>query len=398
MHLRQGLLAALIAAVSLALAATAADAAKWRYVSRQITKIRDADYITTPPTGRGRLFVVIRNGVVRIMDRHGKLRARPFLDQRDITLANYQRGLLSIVFAPDYAKSGRLYVHYVLPNDTVQIDELRRSASDPNRVDPTTRRHLINVGKGSIFHHGGQLAFGPDGMLYISTGVADNPTSGQHHDDLHGKILRIDPRPSGSLPYTVPPDNPHALTADGYRPEIWASGLRNPWRFSFDPVTGDLAIGDVGENTYEEVDFVPFADAAGANFGFDYFEGFHRLRAGPVPEGYVPPVIEHKHNPFCAVMGGYVVRDRSLHGLYGKYLYGDLCLGDLRVATLRPGRAIRDHAIPHFFVAGPISFGQDAQRHLYAIAVEGEIYRLRAIPAHKSYRPSRRRRITGPSA
>src|SRR3954447_9627997 len=396
MYARQGIVAALVAAFALALGAGTASAGKWHYVSRPFAQFHEADYVTTPPTGRGRLFVVIRTGLVLIID-HGKVLRTPFLDQRALTRTNYQQGLLSITFAPDYAKSGRLYVHYVRKDDTVQLDEIRRSATDPNRVDESTRRHLINVGRAGAFHHGGQLAFGPDGMLYMSTGVHDDPHSAQRLGDLHGKILRIDPRPSGANPYTVPPDNPYAFTA-GARPEIWALGFRNLWRFSFDPVTGDMVLGDVGENTYEEVDYIPHGSAAGANFGFDFFEGNHRLRAGPVPEHYVPPVIEHKHNPYCAVMSGYVVRDRNLHGLYGKYLYGDLCRGNPRVATLRPGKAIGDRAVKQMFVAGPVSFGEDNQRRLYAVDVDGRIYRLRAFPAKKSYAPTRARRISGPSA
>ena len=392
MFLRQGIAAALIAAFALALGASCAGAAKWHYVSRPFAQFRDADYVTTPPTGRGRLFVVIRSGVVRIID-HGHTLPKPFLDQRAITLSTYQRGLLSIVFAPDYATSGRLYVHYETKDDTVQIDELRRSATDPNQVDPASRRHIINIGHGSLFHHGGQLAFGPDGMLYISTGVADRASSGQHPEDLHGKLLRIDPRPSNGNPYTVPPDNPAVFTSGSERPEIWAAGLRNPWRFSFDSLTGDLTLGDVGENTYEEVDYLPAGTSAGANFGFDFFEGYHRLRAGTVPAHYVPPVIEHKHNPYCAVMGGYVVRDRALHGLYGKYLYGDLCRSRLRVATLRPGHAVGDHAMNDLLVAGPISLGEDNQHHLYAVDDSGRIYRMLALPAKKSYKPTRKRRV-----
>jgi glucose/arabinose dehydrogenase len=307
-----------------------------------VASFAGATYVTAPPKAKGRLFVTTRDGRIWQI-RHGKVVKRPFLDIRKRVMFSDQRGLLSMAFAPDYARSHRFYVFYVTRKDTVQIDEWRGKH----------RRKVLNAGAGGEFHHGGQLQFGPDGDLWISTGIGDDPSRSQDPADLHGKLLRIDP------------------TAEGAKPEIWASGLRNPWRFSFDRKTGDLVIGDVGEKTAEEVDYLPADTPAGSNFGFDLFEG--NEGSGPAPASYVPPLVEHLHKDgFCAVMGGYVVRDKSLRGLYGRYLYGDLCKKrqfslDLHTGKERPVKT----GLPEV-----VSFGEDARAHLYAVGLNGTIYRL----------------------
>src|SRR3954469_24551961 len=305
-----------VAGVALALFAclwgvATATAASPRFLVKPIATFTEPTYVTGPPSGR-RLFVVERRGRIRIV-RRGKVLRRPFLDMSKTTMTALQRGLFSMAFAPDYARSGRFYVEYVRgPGDTVQLDEFRRSASDPNRAAPSSRRHVLNVGHGGDYHHGGQLQFGPDGYLYMSTGVSEHPEWGQDLGNLHGKILRIDPRAAGDRPYTVPAGNPFAFTA-GARPEIWAYGMRNPWRFSFDRRTGDFVLGDVGADTAEEVDFLK-RGISGANFGFPIFEGRRQMIPGAVPPHYVAPVIQHLHHPhpYCAVTGGYVVRDRGM--------------------------------------------------------------------------------------
>jgi glucose/arabinose dehydrogenase len=373
------------AAITLALVALAAalllaaPAGAARFPTRLVGAFDKPTYVATPPEGRGQLFVVERRGVIRVL-RNGKKLKRPFLDIRGTTMESVadQRGLFSMAFAPDYAQSRRFYVMYVHTGDIVVIDEFRRSKKSGWRAAPGTRRRVLTVGAGGDFHHGGQLQFGPDKMLYASTGVGDRPQRAQDLGDLHGKILRIDPRPAGPRPYTVPPGNPFAFTA-GARPEIWAYGLRNPWRFSFDRSTGDMVIGDVGENRYEEVDFFAAGAAAGANFGYPDFEGRHPFLSSSPPDRYVAPVIEYPHGDgYCAVMGGYVVRDRSLRGLYGRYLYADNCKGVLRSAVLGASGASGDHTVQQF--GGPVSFGEDNRGHIYVINSNRGVFRITPKP------------------
>jgi len=362
------------AAAALLLGAAPADAAR-KYPMQIVGSFDRPTYATTPPKGDKRLFVVERGGAIRVV-RHGKILKRPFLNIRRKTLASRsdQRGMFSMAFAPDYARSRRFYVMYVRTGDVVVVDEFRRSKKHVWRAAAGSRRNVLTIGKAGIFHHGGQLQFGRDGMLWVSTGVSDHPEWAQDMRNLHGKILRIDPRPSGGRPYTVPPDNPFAL-AVGIRPEIWASGLRNPWRFSFDRRNGAMAIGDVGVNSYEEVDFLPAGASGGSNFGFPRYEGRHQMEPGPPPVNYVPPVIEHSHKAgFCAVMGGYVVRDRSLRGLYGRYLYGDNCRGTLHSAILRRDGSRKRRLVQRF--GGLVSFGEDNRGHIYLTTNYGRVYRM----------------------
>jgi glucose/arabinose dehydrogenase len=370
---------AALAALTCLLAASPAAAAD-RYQKVKVTSFAGTTYVTSPPKGSKGLFATTQPGEIRVI-RHGKALKRPFLDITKQVDSRKQRGLLSMAFAPDYKSSGRFYVFYVTKADTVQIDEYRRSPSNPDRAVPGTRRHVLNVGSGGDYHHGGQLQFGPDGYLWISTGVGDFPELSQNLGDLHGKLLRIDPRASGGQPYSVPPDNPF-VGASGVRPEIWAYGLRNPWRFSFDRKTGDLVIGDVGEKTAEEIDYLPHGTGAGSNFGFNVFEGNQQMIPGPAPSHYVPPVVEHLHRPgangYCAVMGGYVVRDKRLGSLYGRYLYHDLCQQSQRSVKLDSQGAHGDRPVKlHFSLV--VSFGQDYRGHLYAVGLNGTVYRLEPV-------------------
>ncbi|MEA2470238.1 MAG: hypothetical protein QOE38_1237 [Thermoleophilaceae bacterium] len=348
--------AALAAALCLTLCASASAAIGLRKVG----SFKQPVYVTAP-RGDSRLFVVERAGVIRIV-RGGHTLARPFLDMRSAVLlvspdeTADQRGLFSIAFAPDYARSGLFYVSYVARDDTLRVDELRRS-TDPDVADPASRRTVLNAGHAGPQHHGGQLQYGPDGLLYASTGVGGTPASAQDPNDLHGKIIRL---------------------RDG-QPEIYASGLRNPWRFSFDRRSGAMAIGDVGDALAEEIDYLPRATPAGANFGFDIFEGRHRLSNAPTPARYVAPAIEHRHSTgWCAVTGGYVVRDRALRGLYGRYVYGDLCSGRMRTAVLRTGR-VKSRPL-RLRVPYLDSFGEDGHGHVYAVSFFGQVLRL--VPRH----------------
>ena len=230
-------------------------------------------------------------------------------------------------------------------------------------------------------HNGGLLLFGPDGLLHVGTG--DGGGAGDRHGprgnaqdlgSLLGKLLRIDPRRSGARAYRVPPSNPFTGRS-GARGEIYAYGLRNPWRFSFDRRTGDLAIGDVGQNAIEEIDFVRRGRGRGANFGWRPFEGRSRFAPGESAPGHVPPVIERRHSSgWCSITGGVVVRDPRLR-LFGRYLFGDFCKGRIVSARLRvpQARGIRPTSMS---VRSLSSFGEDARGRVYAVSLAGPVYRL----------------------
>ena len=340
-------------------------------------------YLTSPPGDRRRRFVTERGGRIRVVLDSRKLRT-PFLDIRSRVSTEGEGGLLSMAFAPDYARSRLLYVYYVDRSGALRVDRYRRSGRNPNRAERGSRRSVIAQPHPRGNHKGGQLQFGHDGMLYMGFGDGgggDDPDD--NAQDLRtrlGKLLRIDPRPGGG--YRVPRDNPFVGRA-GARPEIFAYGLRNPYRFSFDRLNGDLALSDVGQDAVEEVNLLKASRRArrprgGANFGWDRFEGRAPNPRGSSPgaAGHVPPVLQRTHGQgFCSITGGYVIRDRSLGSLYGAYVYGDLCDSRLRVARLRPGRATGDRALgPR--VSSLVSFGEDARGRVHAVSLNGGVYRL----------------------
>jgi glucose/arabinose dehydrogenase len=368
--------------LAIALAVAAAVLAGSSAEARAISLVRVGSFsapveVAAPAGERNRVFVAEQEGRIRILKGRRKL-ARPFLDIRSDVAAGGERGLLSVGFSPDYARDGRFYVYYTARDGDIRVEELRRSAN-PDRADRSSRRALLTI-EHSRFpnHNGGHLEFGPDGLLYISVGdgggAGDTLRSGQDLGTLLGKILRIDPRAAAGRPYGVPPSNPFVGRSDA-RPEVYAYGLRNPFRFSFDRATGDLAIGDVGQAQVEEVDFVRRGRGRGANFGWNRFEGTRRFSSGSAP-GHVPPVLQLLHaNGACSVIGGYVVRDRSLRGLYGRYVYGDHCLRRLRSARLRPGRASEKRVLG-LSVRDLSSFGLDGRGRLYAVSLAGPVYRF----------------------
>jgi glucose/arabinose dehydrogenase len=333
---------------------------------------------SSPPGDARRLFVVQRGGRIRVV-RDGRRLRQPFLDLRDQVevrspqVERDQGGLLSLAFAPDYATSRRFYVLYTDRDSRIRIDELHRSADSLNRADPDSRRLVLDLPRTDSLDVGSHLAFGPDRLLYAAFGYGADADASQSLDSLSGKLVRIDPRASGSRPYTVPADNPFASTP-GTRPEIWALGLRVPWRFSFDRRTGDMALGDVGEGRAEEVDFAPRGTGAGANYGFPFLEGDHRRRPGG--DGLTDPVlVRHHGRHMCALIGGVVVRDPRLRGLVGRYLYGDLCSGEVHSVRLRLPRAVGDRR-EAFSVPGLSSFAEDGRGRVYAMRVSGWLYRL----------------------
>jgi glucose/arabinose dehydrogenase len=337
------------------------------------------DYVTQPPDERRRLFVVEQGGKIRIV-RDGRVLARPFLDISPLVVSGGEQGLLGLAFAPDYARSGRFYVDYTDRNGDTRVVEYRRGSS-PERANPRSARQLLFQDQPEANHNGGQLAFGPDGLLYVGLGDGGGGDdqhgsigNGQNLGTLLGKILRIDPRPSGGKPYGIPAGNPF-VGRRGAKPEIYAWGLRNPWRFSFDRATGDLTIGDVGQDHVEEVDFRTQGTGRGANFGWRAWEGTRREDPSLTVHGDVKPVLQYTHDHGCSVTGGYAIRDPRLTAFDGRYVYGDYCAGDLFTAKLRQGGASRSRALG-LHVDALSSFGQDARGRVYAVSLNGPVYRL----------------------
>ena len=353
-------------------------------------------YVTAPPGDASRLFVVERAGKIQMLREGVK---REFVDiSAKVTTAG-EGGLLSMAFAPDYATSGRFYVYYTRADDDpstttnnetgdIRIEEYQRS-SDPDAADRASARVVLEVPHPDppvTNHNGGQLQFGPDGFLYAATGdgggTGDPRGNGQRTTSGLGKMLRLDPR--GATPYAIPPGNPFAL--GGGAPEVWAYGLRNPYRFSFDRLTGDLVIGDVGQGAQEEVDLLPAGTGAGANLGWNVCEGdlAYPPGGGACPlvgqPGYVGPAFTYgRADGACSITGGYVVRDTALAALYGRYLYGDFCtgrLGSVDLSSRATDRTVQtDVTLPR---ANLVSFGEDARGCVYLALLNGKVYRLEA--------------------
>jgi glucose/arabinose dehydrogenase len=328
---------------------TAPKATAARVGLRRIGSFESPTYLTAPPGDKRRLFVVEQRGTIHEV-RDGHKLAKPFLDIHTQVQAGGERGLLSMAFAPDYAKSHIYYVYYTGNDGDIHI------------VEYPTRRELVRIEHSTYpNHNGGQLEFGPDGRLYAGTGDGggggDRLHNAQNPNRLLGKILRFD--------------------AARRKPEVFAIGLRNPWRFSFDRANGDVVIGDVGQDKYEEVDFVKAGQLRGKNFGWSIYEGLHAYYGGAAPAHYVKPVIERSHagDGYCSITGGYIVRDRSLKALYGRYVYGDYCNPRLRWAKLSAGRATSGGTLG-LRVPALSSFGQDARGRVYAVSQNGPVYRL----------------------
>jgi glucose/arabinose dehydrogenase len=341
--------------------------------------------VATAPSSRRLLFVVERPGRIQVLRDEIRL-SRPFLDIRDIVRgspdpgAGGEQGLLSVAFAPDYAESRRFYVLFTNNNGDVEINEFRRSTTSAVRADRASRRVLLVIPHpGAQNHNGGQLHFGPGGLLFISTGdgggVQPLGENARRLGSLLGKILRISPLPAGARPYGIPASNP--FVGRPGRDEIFAYGLRNPWRFSFDGHR--LAIGDVGQSRREEINFLWLGDARGVNFGWPQYEGelvFDSSRPGPDPATF--PILTYSHaGGRCTVIGGYVVRDPSLPALTGRYLYADFCTGEVR--SFRPRIATQEAvgdepaglALPQL-----TSFGQGFDGQIYFTQLGGRVSRL----------------------
>jgi len=348
-------------------------------------------HVSAPPGGVDRLFVVEQRGRIRVID-HGALRADPFLDISGQVSCCGERGLLSVAFHPRFADNGWLFVDYTRANgDTV----IARFQADPDRqhASADSRHVLLTVAQPFPNHNGGQLAFGPDGDLYA--GLGDGGSGGDPHDNgqsdatVLGKLLRMDVDVDTPPYHAVPPDNPHAERGDPLG-LVWAKGLRNPWRFSFDRGGGDLYIADVGQDRFEEVDVQPASSAGGENYGWRVFEGASCYDPDPLPEcpdpsgGFVAPVLVYGHDQRCSITGGFVYRGCALPDLRGTYFYSDYCAPFIRTFVLRDG-AVTDERDRTADLEPPggrhidsvSSFGEDARGELYiADYADGEIYRI----------------------
>jgi glucose/arabinose dehydrogenase len=347
----------------------------------RLQKLGDFDrplYVTQAPGDRRDLFVVEQTGQVEVITPKGTA-STPFLDLHDEVSCCGEQGLLSIAFAPEYERSGLVYADYTDRAGNARVVEYRRSTDDPLTVDPASRRVVLRVHEPFPNHNGGLLMFGPDRLLYIGLGdggsEGDPDRNGQNLETLLGKLLRIDPRPYGGKPYSIPASNPFVNRA-GARPEIYSYGLRNPWRFSFDRLTGNLAIGDVGQDRWEEVDLVRRGQGRGANFGWSAFEGVARFNKDQSAPNAVAPVLVYSHDHGCSVTGGYVVRDPSLQSLYGRYLYGDYCTGQLRSFSAVPDKRATDDRPLGLQIPALSSFGEDDAGRIYATSLNGPVYRL----------------------
>ena len=342
-------------------------------------------YVTNADDGSHLLYVVERSGVIRVLHANGTLRAEPLLDLRERVGSDGELGMYAVAFHPDYESNGRFFVHWAGPENDALVEEYV-SERGGGTVSPDEGRVLLRIDHPGPNDKGGWLGFGPDGYLYIAVGDGGGAAPGdpfrnaRDTSKLLGKILRIDV--DGGDPYGIPPDNPFAASTGGERPEIWASGLRNPWRASFDRRTGDLWIGDVGQDREEEIDVIPRGQG-GLDFGWSAMEGTlcHRQRACD-PADYVGPVSAYANGPrgYCAVTGGYVYRGSAFPFLDGGYLYSDFCNSNIHgldavEALASGGTAGRG---PRLATTGYtlVSFGEDEEGELFAVDLEGGIFQL----------------------
>jgi glucose/arabinose dehydrogenase len=328
----------------------------------------------TAPQGDERLFIVERNGRIRILV-SGVLRTDPFLDIRSRVNFVGERGMLSMAFHPQYAGNGRFFVYYVNLDGAIAIE--RFTSTPGSNVAGASEGIVLTIPHGGTEHHGGLAAFGPDDMLYLATGdggcCGDPQNNAQNLGSLLGKVLRID---VSAIPYGIPPGNPY-VGVNGPRAEIWASGLRSPWRFSFDGPTGSLFLSDVGQELHEEVNVVP-AGVAALNYGWPLMEAAacYRPTTNCDPGGMLTlPAVHYEHTLGCSVIGGYVYRGSALHDLQGRYFYSDYCSGWLRSVQVAGNLAGGHELWSGVQLPGVVSFGRDGAGELYMIGV-GRVYAL----------------------
>ncbi|HRQ36720.1 MAG TPA: PQQ-dependent sugar dehydrogenase [Chloroflexota bacterium] len=332
--------------------------------------------------GDGRLFVVQQDGLINIIQ-DGELLAEPFLDIRGrVGKEANEQGLLSVAFHPGYAQNGYFFVNYTNLSFHTVVSRFQVSAADPNLADATSEKILLTIEQPYANHNGGLVKFGPDGYLYIGMGdggsQGDPQNRAQNGNSLLGKILRIDVDVAEDVPYGIPETNPF-VADNGVRNEIWAIGLRNPWRFSFDRETGDLFLADVGQNQWEEVNFRPVDSPGGENYGWNRMEGTHCYPQGNCDTtGLILPIFEYDHSQGCSVTGGYMYRGAQFPALRGNYLVADYCTGFIwrlfpagdgtwdTAKVLESGRIIS-------------SFGEDVNGELYVVDHNGGVYQIQSV-------------------
>jgi glucose/arabinose dehydrogenase len=336
--------------------------------------LKEPTFVAGPPDGSKRLFVLERDGRIKVADADGNLKLTPFLDVSDNTSTGTEEGMLGLAFHPQFAQNGYVYVDYTSSDANVQVVRYTVSPGKPDQVDPSTAQTVMTIPKRSKYHNGGTLAFGPDGYLYISVGDDEQSEQAQSLSTLYGKILRIDV--NTDQPYAIPQSNPFVNT-EGAKGEIWSFGFRNPWRFSFDRATGDMWIGDVGDARWEEVDLQPAASQGAENYGWPMNEGNECVDPAHCHDpGLVPPITTYGHNMNCAIMGGYVYRGPTAAGLVGDYLFGDLCTGGVFSVRHNPDQTWSRVELGF----NPIkisSFGEDPNGDVYVVDLQGGvIYKL----------------------
>lgn len=332
--------------------------------------------------GDNRLFIAEQIGRIQILNRNGIVNQTPFLNIQSKVRNSGEQGLLGLAFHPSYAQNGYFFVNYINNDQNTVVARYQVSPTDSSLADPLSETILLTITQPYSNHNGGDLNFGPDGYLYISSGDGgsggDPQDYGQNKSTLLGKILRIDVNnPTLGLNYGIPPTNPFADGPGSNKDEIWSLGLRNPWRFSFDRLTGDMWIGDVGQNAFEEIDFEPAGSAGGINYGWRCYEGNHIYNSDncAAESSYTFPVYEYGREMGCSVTGGYVYRGTDYSLLYGLYLYVDFCSGKLwslkKVGQDWVNEKVYENASKNF-----ITMGEDNRGELYLGTLNGELYRV----------------------
>ena len=343
--------------------------------------------LTNAGDGSDLLYVNERGGRIRVVSPDGSVRDEPFVDLSSVIVAGGEQGLLGLAFHPDYATNRRLFVTYTAADGGANTLAELTASDDGSRADPESLRVLFAIPDPAGNHNGGQVAFGPDGYLYVGLGdgggAADQFGNGQDPGTLLGTIVRldVDATPPAGAAYAIPSDNPFA--PDGVRPgegapEVWAYGLRNPWRFSFDPEGGDLYIGDVGQGAWEEIDRQPGDSTGGENYGWSVMEGRHCFRGDGCEQApFVPPIAEYGHDLGCSVTGGYVYRGAAQPDLHGIYVFGDYCSG--LVFTLQVDEGTTTPKLVAETGLQISSFGLDESGELYLVSLgDGTLYRVMA--------------------
>lgn len=366
------------AASEVASAAQPASTATTVRLEQVADRFRSPVYVTSPP-GDSRLFVVEQAGRIRVV-KDRRTVPQSFLDIANRVRSGGEQGLLSMAFHPDYRSNGWFYVNFTDRNGDTHIERFTVSGN-PDVADPASMRLIMKIDQPYANHNGGLVMFGPDGLLYIGMGDGgsggDPKGNGQNPHARLGKMLRINV--SRADPYTIPAGNPFANGRDG-APEVWATGMRNPWRFSFDRVAGLLYIGDVGQDRAEEIDVAP-ASRAGINYGWNIMEGAECFRrSGCDRNGLQAPVVTFANGGgACSVIGGYVYRGRRIPEIVGHYFYSDYCGGWLRSFRYQDGTAAdkRSWEIPD--IGNVVSFGEDSAGELYIVAENGRIFRFAGV-------------------